>query len=113
MVHLILAVLVCLSTVNAGPLAQNISPILNTNPEQTLFYQQAQLETSPANFPQPVINGEPVAPVLNTIPAQTRAVENHQLIAAQQQLEQLKAQQLIQIQQQQQEIEAARHFGRL
>eukprot|EP00095_Tigriopus_kingsejongensis_P005089 maker-scaffold159_size295958-snap-gene-1.31 protein:Tk05089 transcript:maker-scaffold159_size295958-snap-gene-1.31-mRNA-1 annotation:"sporulation regulator" len=92
---------------------QNVAPVLNTLPDQTLFYQQAQLVKSPADFPTPIINGEAVAPVLNTVPAQTRAVENHQLIAAQQQLEQLKAQQIIQIRQQQQEIEAARHFGRL
>lgn len=92
---------------------QPIAPILNTTPEQTAFYQQAQLVRSPAHFPQPIINNEPVAPVLNTVPAQTRAHENHLLIAQQQQLEQLKAQQLIQIRQQQQEIEAARHFGRL
>ena len=64
-------------------------------------------------MPQPVINNEPVAPVLNTIPSQTRAHENHLLISMQQQLQQLEAAQQIQIMQQQQEIAAARHFGRL
>jgi len=68
---------------------------------------------APAALPTHIINGEPVAPVLNTVPAQTRHVENTHLIAAQNQLQQLKDQQLIQIRQQQQEIEAARHFGRL
>ncbi len=68
---------------------------------------------APANFPVPVVNGEPVAPVLNTVPAQTRFVENTQLIQQQNLLQQLKDQQLQQIRQQQQEIEAARHFGRL
>lgn len=80
---------------------------------QRLPLFQAQLVKSPANFPQPIINGEPVAPGLNTVPAQTRAHEIHQLTAAEQQLQQLKDQQIIQIRQQQQEIEAARHFGRL
>ena len=81
---------------------------------------QAQLVTSPAAIPQPIIEGQAVAPVLNTVPAQTRAHENHQLIHQQQQLEQLAAaqqiaiaQQQIQIQAQQQQIEAERHFGRL
>merc|ERR1711962_784378 len=41
---------------------------------------------SPADFPVPVVNGEPVAPVLNTTPD---AHENHLLIAQQQQLQQL------------------------
>ncbi len=27
--------------------------------------------TSPANFPVPVVNGQPIAPVLNTNPEQT------------------------------------------
>ena len=69
--------------------------------------------TSPAGMPQPVINNEPVAPTLNTVPAQTRAHEQHLLISMQQQLQQLEAAQQIQIMQQQQEIAAARHFGRL
>jgi hypothetical protein len=60
-----------------------------------------------------VINNEAVAPVLNTVPSQTRAHEEHRLIFQQQQLAQLVAQQQIQIRAQQQEIEAARHFGRL
>ena len=68
---------------------------------------------APAALPTPIIGGQPVAPVLNTVPAQTRAVENNQLIAAQNQLQQLIDQQTIQIRAQQQEIEAARHFGRL
>lgn len=95
--------------VNGEPVA----PILNTTPEQTLFWQQAQLVTSPAHFPQPVINNEPVAPTLNTVPSQTAAHEQHLLISMQQQLQQLEAAQQIQIMQQQQEIAAARHFGRL
>ena len=69
--------------------------------------------TSPAGMPQPVINNEPVAPTLNTVPAQTRAHEQHLLISMQQQMQQLEAAQQIQIMQQQQEIAAARHFGRL
>ena len=99
---------------------QPVAPVLNTVPQQTAYYQQAQLVTSPAAIPQPIIEGQAVAPVLNTVPAQTRAHENHQLIAQQQQLEQLAAaqqiaiaQQQIQIQAQQQQIEAERHFGRL
>merc|ERR1712200_334909 len=68
---------------------------------------------SPAALPTPVINGENVAPGLNTVPSQTRAHENHQLIAQQQQLQQLIDSQTIQHRIQQQEIEAARHFGRL
>ena len=68
---------------------------------------------SPADFPVPVIANENVAPVLNTVPEQTRAHEEHLLIAQQQQLEQLKQQQIIQFRIQEQEIEAARHFGRL
>jgi len=95
--------------VNGEPLA----PILNTTPEQTAFWQKSQLATSPADFPVPVIDNEPVAPILNTVPAQTRAHENHLLISMQQQLQQQIAAQQIQIMQQQQEIEAARHFGRL
>merc|ERR1712141_862784 len=93
--------------VNGEPIA----PILNTNPEQTAFYQKSQLVTSPAAMPITVINNEPVAPTLNTVPAQTRAHEQHLLISMQQQLQQLEAAQQIQIMQQQQEIEAARHFG--
>ena len=54
-----------------------------------------------------------MAPILNTIPSQTRAHENHLLISMEQQLQQQIAAQQIQIMQQQQEIEAARHFGRL
>ena len=50
---------------------------------------------------------------LNTVPAQTDAHENHLLIAQQQQLQQLIDAQTIQVRAQQQEIEAARHFGRL
>ena len=77
------------------------------------FQFQAQLVTSPAGIPQPVINGENVAPTLNTVPSQTLAHENHLLISMQQQLQQLEAQQQIQIMQQQQQIAAARHFGKL
>ena len=47
------------------------------------------------------------------VPAQTAAHENHLLIAQQQQLQQLIDAQTIQHRVQQQEIEAARHFGRL
>merc|ERR1712087_509513 len=68
---------------------------------------------TPADFPTPVINGQNVAPVYNTVPAQTAAHENHLLIAQQQQLQQLIDAQTIQHRIQQQEIEAARHFGRL
>merc|ERR1712212_339973 len=92
--------------VNGEPIA----PILNTNPAQTQFYQQSQVATAPADFPVPVINNEPVAPGYNTVPAQTDAHENHLLIAQHQQL--IDAQ-TIQHRIQQQEIEAARHFGRL
>merc|ERR1712186_6535 len=95
--------------VNGAPVA----PILNTTPDQTLAYQQFQLVKSPADFPVPVINGENVAPVLNTVPSQTAAHENHQLIAQRQQLQQLIDAQIIQRRIQAQEIEAARHFGRL
>merc|ERR1712121_95094 len=95
--------------VNGEPIA----PILNTNPAQTKFFQEAQLVKSPANFPVPVIDGQNVAPTLNTVPAQTAAHENRQLIAQQQQLQQLIDAQTIQHRIQQQEIEAARHFGRL
>merc|ERR1712179_367288 len=94
---------------NGEPLA----PLLNTTPEQTRYYQEAQVAKSPANFPVPVINGENVAPGYNTVPAQTDAHENHLLIAQQQQLQQLIDAQTIQHRIQQQEIEAARHFGRL
>ena len=38
------------------------------------------MATSPADFPQPVIDNEPVAPTLNTVPAQTRAHEEHLLV---------------------------------
>merc|ERR1712106_355188 len=78
--------------VNGEPIA----PILNTNPAQTQFYQQSQVATAPADFP-----------------VQTAAHENHLLIAQQQQLQQLIDAQTIQHRIQQQEIEAARHFGRL
>merc|ERR1712029_551212 len=92
--------------VNGEPVA----PVLNTTPDQTRYYQEAQLVKSPANFPVPVINGEAVAPGYNTVPAQTDAHENHLLIAQQQQLQQLIDAQTIQHRVQQQEIEAARHF---
>merc|ERR1712117_95687 len=59
---------------------------------------------TPADFPTPVVNGEPIAPILNTNPAQTQFY---------QQLQQLIDAQTIQHRIQQQEIEAARHFGRL
>ena len=78
-----------------------------------VYLLQNQVVKSPADFPVPIINNEAVAPVLNTVPEQTRAHEEHLLIAQQQQLEQLKQQQIIQIRIQEQEIEAARHFGRL
>merc|ERR1712090_37208 len=93
--------------VNGEPLA----PILNTTPEQTRYYQEAQVAKSPANFPVPVVDGQNVAPGYNTVPAQTDAHENHLLIAQQQQ--QLIDAQTIQHRIQQQEIEAAKHFGRL
>merc|ERR1711962_1540016 len=35
---------------------------------------------SPADFPVPVVNGEPVAPVLNTTPDQTRYYQEAQLV---------------------------------
>merc|ERR1711942_200295 len=92
---------------------QPVAPVLNTTPDQTAYYQEAQLVKSPANFPVPVVNGEPVAPGYNTVPAQTDAHENHLQIAQQQQLQQLIDSQIIQHRIQQQEIEAARHFGRL
>merc|ERR1711874_901523 len=95
--------------VNGAPVA----PILNTTPEQTQYWQQAQLAKSPAGFPVTTVNGENVAPGYNTVPAQTAAHENHLLIAQQQQLQQLIDAQTIQHRQQQQEIEGARHFGRL
>merc|ERR1711890_100575 len=69
--------------------------------------------SSPAAFPVTTVNGENVAPGYNTVPAQTAAHENHLLIAQQQQLQQLIDAQTIQHRVQQQEIEAARHFGRL
>merc|ERR1712212_1383224 len=68
---------------------------------------------SPAAFPVTTVDGQNVAPGYNTVPAQTAAHENHLLIAQQQQLQQLIDAQTIQHRQQQQEIEAARHFGRL
>merc|ERR1712083_110054 len=95
--------------VNGAPVA----PILNTTPEQTQYWQQAQVAQSPAAFPVTTIDGQNVAPGYNTVPAQTAAHENHLLIAQQQQLQQLIDAQTIQHRQQQQEIEAARHFGRL
>merc|ERR1711981_331792 len=95
--------------VNGEPIA----PILNTNPAQTKFYQESQLAKSPAGFPVTVVDGENVAPGYNTVPAQTAAHENHLLIAQQQQLQQLIDAQTIQHRIQQQQIEAARHFGRL
>ena len=95
--------------VNGEPIA----PILNTNPAQTKFHQESQLAKSPAGFPVTVVDGENVAPGYNTVPAQTAAHENHLLIAQQQQLQQLIDAQTIQHRIQQQEIEAARHFGRL
>jgi len=90
-----------------------VAPILNTTPEQTQYWQEAQVAKSPAAFPVTTVNGENVAPGYNTVPAQTAAHENHLLIAQQQQLQQLIDAQTIQHRQQQQEIEAARHFGRL
>merc|ERR1739844_223568 len=95
--------------VNGEPIA----PILNTNPAQTQLYHQSQVATAPADFPVPVVNGQNVAPGYNTVPAQTDAHENHLLFAQQQQLQQLIDAQTIQHRIQQQEIEAARHFGRL
>merc|ERR1712026_223586 len=95
--------------VNGEPIA----PILNTNPAQTQFHQASQVAKSPAGFPVTVIDGENVAPGYNTVPAQTAAHENHLLIAQQQQLQQLIDAQTIQHRIQQQQIEAARHFGRL
>merc|ERR1712223_689700 len=91
----------------------NVAPVLNTTPEQTQYWQQAQVAQSPAAFPVTTVNGENVAPGYNTVPAQTAAHENHLLIAQQQQLQQLIDAQTIQHRVQQQEIEAARHFGRL
>merc|ERR1711997_791699 len=95
--------------VNGEPIA----PILNTNPAQTQFHQASQVAKSPAGFPVTVIDGENVAPGYNTVPAQTAAHENHLLIAQQQQLQQLIDAQTILHRIQQQQIEAARHFGRL
>merc|ERR1711970_121726 len=95
--------------VNGEPIA----PILNPNPAQTAAHFQHQLVKAPADFPVPVIAGENVAPGWNTVPAQTRAHEEHLLIAMQQQLQQQIDAQTIQHRIQQQEIEAARHFGRL
>merc|ERR1712116_89252 len=91
--------------VNGAPVA----PILNTTPEQTQYWQQAQVAQGPAAFPVTTVDGQNVAPGYNTVPAQTAAHENHLLIA----LQQLIDAQTIQHRQQQQEIEAARHFGRL
>merc|ERR1719232_2555104 len=95
--------------VNGEPIA----PLLNTNPAQTAFYQASQVATAPAAFPVTVVDGQNVAPGYNTVPAQTAAHENHLLIAQQQQLQQLIDAQTIQHRIQQQEIEAAKHFGRL
>merc|ERR1711994_414116 len=95
--------------VNGAPVA----PILHTTPEQTQYWQEAQVAKSPAAFPVTTVNGENVAPGYNTVHAQTTAHENHLLIAQQQQLQQLIDAQTIQHRVQQQEIEAARHFGRL
>merc|ERR1712198_648061 len=66
-----------------------VAPILNTTPEQTQYWQEAQVAKSPAAFPVTTVNGENVAPGYNTVPAQTAAHENHLLIAQQQQLQQL------------------------
>merc|ERR1712243_48776 len=92
---------------------ENVAPVLNTVPAQTQFYQASQVATSPAHFPVAVVEGQNVAPGLNTVPAQTDAHENHLLIAQQQQLQQLIDARTIQVRAQQQEIEAAKHFGRL
>merc|ERR1711936_1511519 len=35
--------------------------------------------TAPADFPTPVVNGEPIAPILNTNPAQTKFHQESQL----------------------------------
>merc|ERR1711881_631970 len=35
--------------------------------------------SAPADFPTPVVNGEPIAPILNTNPAQTRFYQESQL----------------------------------
>merc|ERR1712241_1029827 len=35
---------------------------------------------TPADFPTPIVNGEPIAPILNTNPAQTAAHFEHQLV---------------------------------
>merc|ERR1711994_293199 len=67
----------------------NGAPVVNTTPEQTQYWQQAQVAQSPAAFPVTTVNGENVAPGYNTVPAQTAAHENHLLIAQQQQLQQL------------------------
>ena len=106
--NIIILWIVCL--IFAG---ENVAPVLNTVPAQTQFYQASQVATAPANFPVTVVEGQNVAPGLNTVPAQTDAHENHLLIAQQQQLQQLIDAQTIQHRVQQQEIEAARHFGRL
>merc|ERR1711942_43940 len=48
--------------VNGAPVA----PVLNTTPDQTLYYQAYQVAQSPANFPVTTVEGEAVAPGLNT-----------------------------------------------
>merc|ERR1711937_99915 len=69
---------------------------------------------APADFPVPVVNGEPVAPILNTVPAQTRFYQESQLVKSPANFPTPVINgQTIQHRVQQQEIEAARHFGRL
>ena len=41
---------------------ENIAPVLNTNPAQTLYHQASQVATSPAHFPVTVVDGQNVAP---------------------------------------------------
>ena len=41
---------------------ENIAPVLNTNPAQTLYHQASQVGTSPAHFPVTVVDGQNVAP---------------------------------------------------
>merc|ERR1712130_664908 len=77
-------------------------PVVNATPEQTQYWQEAQVAKSPAAFPVTTVNGENVAPGYNTVPAQTAAHENHLLIAQQQQLQQLIDAQTIQHRVQQQ-----------
>eukprot|EP00096_Caligus_rogercresseyi_P014357 TRINITY_DN6861_c0_g1_i1.p1 TRINITY_DN6861_c0_g1~~TRINITY_DN6861_c0_g1_i1.p1 ORF type:complete len:190 (-),score=51.05 TRINITY_DN6861_c0_g1_i1:104-673(-) len=61
---------------------QPVAPVLNTVPDQTAFFQEAQLFKSPADFPVPVINGQAVAPVLNTLPDQTAFFQKAQVVKA-------------------------------